>query len=181
MCWARLGPTGYSGPAGLFLSVSICKKPVVLSVCFPHHKCSVGRVPRVVEAMVEERPGLCLKKIKKNKKNKTSGYGCQAEEPGQQMLLLLQPYLRKCSHQDSHACDQNPWQDPDFCQQHTLTRHAWQNCPGIPVSHMSLRRLFSLPTHPPLRSRSLGILVSVKLALVTPRQCPEAYGHPQCK
>ena len=39
------GPTGYSGPAGLFLSVSICKMPVVLRECFSHHKCWLGSGP----------------------------------------------------------------------------------------------------------------------------------------
>lgn len=44
-CQAGLGPTGYSDPAGLFLSVSICKMPVVLRECFSHHKCWLGSGP----------------------------------------------------------------------------------------------------------------------------------------
>lgn len=44
-CQAGPGPTGYSDPAGLFLSVSICKMPVVLRECFSHHKCWLGSGP----------------------------------------------------------------------------------------------------------------------------------------
>lgn len=53
----------------------------------------------------------------------------------QWQILLLRAYLKTCSHHNSPAWVQHPWQGLDFCQ-HTLTKQAWRICPGIPVSHL---------------------------------------------
>lgn len=162
------GPTGYSAPAGLFLSVSICKMPVVLSECFSRHKCWLGRGPAWKpwwQSFQSPAPG------------NAAGPEGQAEEMGSRMLLL-RGYLNRYCHQGSPVWVRHLLQSVGLCQ-HALVEQAWRNRGGLARRLWAwLAFLFSAAVCPP-PPNSLGILICVRLDEGPPRPCPETDRNPQ--